>query len=67
MVRLKALFEFGRQTCLLADLVSRDPVEHPVTFDRNDLDIIGVDGMIAAFPEQSEPVCLQMVDKNHVA
>ena len=45
---------------MLADLIGRNSVELPVAFDRDDLDIIDVDGMITAFPEQPEAVFLQM-------
>jgi hypothetical protein len=34
-----------------------------VALDRNDLDVIGVNGMVAAFSEQTEAVFLQMTDE----
>jgi hypothetical protein len=58
-----ALFELGRDTRLLADFVSRDPIKLFVAFDRDYLDVIGVDGVVAALPEQAEAVLLQIPDK----
>lgn len=58
-----ALFELGREASLLADFVSRDSVKLPVAFDRNDLDVIGVNGMVAAFPEEMEAVFFQIASE----
>ena len=57
------LFELGREARLLADFVSRDPVKLSMTLDRDYLDVIGVDGVVGALPEQAEAVLLQMTDK----
>lgn len=55
--------ELGREAGLLADFVRRDPIKLFVAFDRDYLDVIGVDGVVAALPEQAEAVLLQIPDK----
>ena len=52
--------KLGRDTGLLADFVGRDPIELFVALDRNYLDAICIDGMVAAFSQQVEAIFFQI-------
>jgi hypothetical protein len=47
---------------LLTDFVGSDSINLFVTFDRNNLGAVCVNGMIAAFPEQVKAIFHQMSD-----
>ena len=45
---------------MLADFVGRDPIDLFVALDRNYLDAICIDGMVAAFSQQVEAIFFQI-------
>jgi hypothetical protein len=57
---LFGLFEFGRDTGLLADLVGSYSINPLVPFDGNDLGAVCVYGMVTALPEQMEAAFRQV-------
>jgi hypothetical protein len=55
--------EFGRKSGLFADFVGGDAVKKVVAFYRDGLEVVGLYGMIAAFPEQVKAVLFQVADE----
>ncbi len=48
---------------MLAELVGCYPIELPMPLDGYDFDLVGVDGMIRAFPKKIKPVPFKIPDQ----
>jgi hypothetical protein len=48
---------------LLADLVGGDAVQKFMAFYRDGFEVVSINGMIGAFPEQGEAACFKIADK----
>ena len=57
---LLGLFEFGRDTGLLADLVGSYSINFCVPFDWNDLGAVCVYGMVTSLPQEVEAAFRQV-------
>ena len=51
---------FGLNACLFADFVCSNSINCPVSFDGKCLDSVRINGVVGAFPEQSEAVLFEM-------
>ena len=57
------LFEFWRNTCLLANLVGGDSINFCVPFDRNDLDAVCVYGVVTSLAQEAKAAFRQVPNK----
>jgi hypothetical protein len=61
--KLRGQLKFGGETGLLTDFIGGDAVKLPMSFDRYNLDPIGVNRVFAPFPDDSETVFFEISDK----
>jgi hypothetical protein len=55
-------WEFGGKAGLFADFVGGDAVQEFMAFYRNGLEVAGINGVIATFPEQVKAIFFQVAD-----